>query len=52
MTTASGGHLKMGSSNLVQPKRIPQVKVVMNVELDIGAMSCVPRGEAHRVMRL
>ena len=28
------------------------MKVVMKAELDICAMSCLPRGEAHRVMRL
>ena len=52
VTIASGGHLKMGSSNLVQPKRMRRVKVVMKVELDVCAMPCLPKGEAHRVMRL
>ena len=42
--TASGGHLKIGSSNLVQPKRVRRMKVVMKVELDICAMPCLPGG--------
>ena len=50
VANASGGHLKMVSSNLVQPKRMRQVKLVMKVEFYICAMPCLPRREGRIVL--